>query len=106
MLRSLALLKSAAAFVLFPGWWAVQKPETVVMMLSPEFSQTEGAIIASAAAAWNDAIGSQAISLHWATQKLDRDPADGVNAIYKSKRMGGDTTHYAALTASYGGCAL
>jgi len=67
------------------------------MLLSPEFTRSEGSIIASAAAAWNRALGSDAIHLYWSTQKLERDQ-DGINVIYKSKRTGGDTTHYAALT--------
>ena len=92
------LVNAAAAYVLFPGWNAVTKPGTLTMWLSPEFTRTEGAIIASAAAAWNEAIGEPAISLYWATKELDRDPGDQINAIYKTQRVGGDTTHYAALT--------
>ena len=93
------LFNAAAAYVLFPGWEAVAKPGTLTMWLSPEFTRTEGAIIASAAAAWNEAIGEQALLLYWATKELDRDPGDQINAIYKSRRrVGGDTTHYAALT--------
>ena len=102
MWRFLALLQTSAAYLLFPGWEAVQKPGTINMLLSPEFTRAEGSIIASAAAAWNRALGSDAldapaIRLYWSTQKLERDPGDGINAVYKSKRTGGDTTQYAAL---------
>lgn len=67
------------------------------MWLSPEFTREEGSIVASAAAAWNRALGTDVLKLYWGTQKLERDQ-DGQNVIYKSKRVGGDATHYAALT--------
>ena len=103
MLRFLVLLlttAAAGAFVLFPGWEAVKKPNTMVMWLDPSFSREEGAIIASAAGAWNSALGSQALQLFWGMGSLDRDHGDGVNTVTKSRRTGADTTQFAALSDS------
>ena len=103
MLSYLVLLLrvAARAYVLYPGWEAVSKPETLTMWLSPEFTAQEGAIISAAAWAWNgegEGGGPPAIRIFWGVGSQDRDPGDGQSVIYRSSRVGGDTTHYAALT--------